>query len=72
MYLYMVASKYSRSEKIVILCNYILRPATEKILEAFLEAIFWKPFQIFRRILNDVSIIETAMSLQFLFQSRNR
>jgi len=69
MYLYMVASKYSRFDKIVRLYNYTLRPATEKILEAFLEAIFWKPFQIFRRILNGVSSIERAMSLQFLFQS---
>jgi len=72
MYLYMVASKCYRSDKIVFLYNYTFRPATEKIVEAFLEAIFWKLFQIFRRILNDVSSIERAKSLQFLFPSRNR
>jgi hypothetical protein len=37
------------------LSNYNRLPATVKVLETFLEAILWKPFQFFRRILNDVS-----------------
>jgi len=66
----MVASKYSgiTSEKyktvqrfklqclkIVSLCNCSLLLAAVKVLEPFLEAILWKPFQLFRRILNAIS-----------------
>jgi hypothetical protein len=38
-------------------CNYTLLPATVEVLETFLEAILWKPFQLLRRILNDISSI---------------
>jgi len=34
---------------------YTLLSATVKVFETLLEAIFWKPFQLLRRILNDVS-----------------
>jgi hypothetical protein len=41
--------------KIAPLCNYTLFLVTVKVLETFLEVILWKPFKLFRRILNDVS-----------------
>jgi hypothetical protein len=47
--------------KVAVFCNYTLLPATVKVLETFLEAILWKPFQLFHCILNDVSsIIKSA------------
>jgi hypothetical protein len=45
------------SFKVFPLCNYTLLPATVKVLETFLAAILWKPFQFFGSILNDVSSI---------------
>jgi len=39
-------------------------------LETFLETILWKPFQLLRRILSDVSRITTAPTLQCRFQLR--
>jgi hypothetical protein len=50
-------------------CNYSLLPAIVNVVEAFLEAILWKPFQLFRRILDDVSSITNAPSLRCWFQS---
>jgi hypothetical protein len=34
---------------------YTILPAITKVLETFLESILWKPFQLFCRILKDVS-----------------
>jgi hypothetical protein len=48
---------------IVPLWKYTLLPATVKVLEAFLEAIFWNPFQLFSRFLNDVNSIAKGSSL---------
>ena len=50
--------------KIVPLCNCTLMPATIKLLETTLEAILWKPFQFFRRILNYVSSVTKIPPLQ--------
>jgi hypothetical protein len=47
--------------KIVPLRSYTLLPAAEKLLETLVEAILWKTFQLFRRILNDVSSIAKAL-----------
>ena len=47
------------SFKTVSLYTYKLLPATVKVLENA-----WKPFQLFRRILNNVSSITAAPSLQ--------
>ena len=58
--------------RIVPLFNCTLFPANVKVLETFLEAILWKPFQLFRRILNYVSSITKPPSLQCWFQSRER
>jgi len=58
--------------KIFPLCNYRFLPATIKVLETFLEAILPKPFQLFRRILNDVINITIAPSLQCWFQSKEQ
>ena len=55
--------------KILPFYNHTLLPATVKVSELFLEAILWEPFQLFRRILNDVSTITKAPSLQCWFQS---
>ena len=41
------------SFKILHFCNYTFLPTTVKVLETFLEGILWKPFQLFRRILNN-------------------
>jgi hypothetical protein len=38
-------------------------------LETFVEAILWKPFQFFRRILNDVSRITKTSYFQCWFNS---
>jgi len=54
------------------LCNCALLPATVKELETFLETICWKPFQLFRRIITDVSSITKAPSIQSWFQSREQ
>jgi len=43
--------------KIAPLWKYIFLSATWELLLTFLEAILWKPFQLFRRIPNDVSSI---------------
>jgi len=59
------------SFKIVPLCKYILLPANVNVLETFLEAILWKPFQLFRRIL-DFRSITIALSLQCWFQLREQ
>jgi hypothetical protein len=55
----------------VPLCNYTLQPATLKVLETFPEAILWKPFQLLRRILNDVIGI-TKVSLQCQVNSKEQ
>ena len=47
-------------------------PATVIVLETFLEAILWKPFQLLRCILNDVSDLTKAPSLQCSFQSKEQ
>jgi hypothetical protein len=52
------------SFKIIPLCKYALLHATVKVLKTFLEAILCKILQLFRRILNDVSSITKAPSLQ--------
>jgi len=44
----------------------------EKVLEMFLVAILWKPSQLFRPILNYVSNIENALSIQCWFQSKEK
>jgi hypothetical protein len=51
------------SFKIVPFGKYTNLPAIVKLLETFLEAFLWKPFQFFRRIPNDVSSITKALSL---------
>jgi hypothetical protein len=53
--------------KIFPLCNYTLLPTTVKMMETFLETILWKPFQLFRRILNDAASTAKAPSLQCWF-----
>jgi hypothetical protein len=60
------------SFKIVPICKYILLPAHVKVMETSLEAIVWKPFQLLRRIINEVSSIIKATSLQCWFQSREQ
>jgi hypothetical protein len=49
--------------KIAPLWSYTLLPATVKLLETFLEASLWNPFQLFRRIHNYVSSITKASML---------
>ena len=53
------------------LWNYTLLPATVKVLETFLKAVLWKPFQLFRRILN-ISSITKEPSHQWWFQMRQQ
>ena len=60
------------SFKISHLCNYTLLPTTVKVLESFLEAILWMPFQLFRHILHVVSSITKSPSLQYWFQSKEQ
>ena len=55
---------YFFSFKTVLLFNYKLLPATVNVFETFLAAILWHTFQLFRHILNDVSSITKALSLQ--------
>ena len=43
------------------MCKYTFLLATIKVLEKFLEAILWKPFQLFRRILIYVSSIKSVV-----------
>ena len=52
--------------------NYTLLPATVKVLETFLKAILWRPFQLFCYILNDVRSITKVLSHQCWFQSREQ
>jgi hypothetical protein len=66
------STKLRGNFKTVPLCNYTLLPATVKLLETFLEATFWKPFQLFRRILNYVSSITKVPSLQCWLQSKEQ
>ena len=49
-----------------------LLPATVKGLETVLEAILWKPLQLFCHILNDVNSITKELSLKFWFQQRKQ
>ena len=58
------------SFNIVPLWKYELLQSSVKLLETFLEASLWNPFQLFRRILNYVSSITKALTLQCWFQSR--
>jgi len=58
------------SSNIVPLCKYTLLPATVQVLKSFLEAIFWKSVQFYLGILNDVSSITKALSIQCRFHSR--
>jgi len=53
-------------------CNYTHLRATVKLLETFLQATLWKPFQLVRRIINYVSSITKAPSLQCWFQAREQ
>ena len=48
------------SFNMVPLCYCALLSGTVKVLEMLLEAILWKPFQLFRRILNYISSITKA------------
>jgi hypothetical protein len=50
------------------LCNETLLSAILKVLEAYLEAVLWKPFQLFHWIRNASSNTK-APSLQCWFQS---
>jgi hypothetical protein len=52
--------------QIALFCSYALLPATVKVLETFLEAILWKPFQLLNRILSDVSRITKSSVLSML------
>jgi len=54
------------------MCNYIPLSAPVKAMETFLEANVWKPFQLFRRIINDVRSIIRATSLQCWFHSKDQ
>jgi hypothetical protein len=63
--------RYS-SLKIPLLQYYILLPATVKVWETFLEVTVWKPFQLFRRIHDDISSITKAPSLQCWFQLKEQ
>ena len=56
----------------VSLCNYTLLPVTVKVLETFLKASLWKPFQLVCHILNDVSSITKVLPHQCWFQSREQ
>ena len=49
--------------KIFLLCKYTVLPATLNVLQTFLEAILWKSFQLFRRILKDINSITKASSM---------
>ena len=49
--------------KIFLLCKYTVLPATVNMLQTFLEAILWKSFQLFRRILKDIISITKAPSM---------
>ena len=60
------------SFQIITLCRYTLLPTTVKVMEILLEAILWNLFQLFRHILNDVSSVTKAPSLQCWSQSINR
>lgn len=57
--------------KIVPLCTYKFLPATVKVVGTFLEAIMWKHFRLFRRVLNDIINITIAQSFQCWFQLRD-
>jgi len=52
--------------------NYTFLPATVKLLETFLVASLYKPFQLSRRILNDVSNIIKTPSFHGWFQSKEQ
>jgi hypothetical protein len=54
----------------VPLCNYTVLSATIKVLETFVVPILWKSFQLFFRILDDVSNITNASSPYCWSQSR--
>jgi hypothetical protein len=49
--------------EIVPSCKYTILPTTVKVLETFLKDNFWKPFQLYRSIINDVSGTTKASSL---------
>ena len=46
------------SFKIISPWKYALLPSSVRVLETFLEAVLWKPFRLFRRILNNFSSIK--------------
>jgi hypothetical protein len=52
--------------KIVPLCNYILIPVTVNVLETFLEAILWKPSQLF------IAFLMMSVAPQCSYQSREK
>jgi hypothetical protein len=56
----------------VPLCNYTILTATIQVLETILEAILGKPFQLFRRIVNDVGNITKAPPFSAGFSQGNR
>ena len=47
--------KYTVASSRTLLYNHVLLPATANVLETFLQAILWTPFQLFRRIINYVN-----------------
>jgi len=53
----------------VSFCQNTILPGTAGVLETVLEAILWKFYQLFRRILN-VSSITKAPPFQYWFQLR--
>ena len=87
-FIYVVASKSSRNhfiyEKYKMVESFKLHfhqntsvvqlylPTTVKMLQRFLEAILWNPFQLVRRILNDVTSITKAPSVHLWFQLREQ
>jgi hypothetical protein len=59
-----------QKKKKIPLCNCTLLLATAEVFETFLEAILRKAFELFGRILRDVSSMTIAPSLQCCLQPR--
>ena len=60
------------SIKVFPVCNCTLLPAAAKVWQTLLEAIFCKPFRLFRRVLNDVSSITKRLHFSSDFSRGNR
>jgi hypothetical protein len=74
-----ISEKYKRVPSLKLyfllnspLCNYTILLANVKVLEILLEAMFGKPFQLFRRIVNDVGSIAKAPPFNVGFSRGNR